>query len=207
MSVCVSSSLSSGMTHASHLHLTSTLSMMQSFQNHHPMAPSIGNSLDMPHAQTPSQQHQLQNSSSSSSSDVNEPNSEMLLSLIARNKTLEGESILAGAISFVVDRFAVGKMLRDRKKSGKYFENSCLRRVVIRDETAKNMTRFRPQQKKVICCLKYSLSPDRTCVAKCARRFRSGDNQMISSTEFGVVYSDVVRYCDVNLRYSTELTL
>lgn len=93
MSVCVSSSLMSGMTHASHLHLTSTLSMMQSFQNHHQMAPSsvLASSLDMQHSQQSSQQLQLQNSSSSSSSDMNEPNSEMLLALIARNKTLEGK--------------------------------------------------------------------------------------------------------------------
>lgn len=99
MSVCVSSSLSSGMTHASHLHLTSTLSMMQSFQSHHQMAPSssvLGNSLEMSHAQQTNQQLQLQNSSSSSSSDANEPNSEMLLALIARNKTLEGESASNG---------------------------------------------------------------------------------------------------------------
>lgn len=92
MSVCVSSSLSSGMSHVSHLHLTSTLSMMQSFQNHHSMAPSstvLANSLDLSHAQPSG--HQMQNSSSSSSSDMNEPNSEMLLALIARNKTLEGE--------------------------------------------------------------------------------------------------------------------
>lgn len=93
MSVCVSSSLSSGMSHVSHLHLTSTLSMMQSFQNHHSMAPSStvhASSLDLSHAQ-PAGQLQMQNSSSSSSSDMNEPNSEMLLALIARNKTLEGE--------------------------------------------------------------------------------------------------------------------
>lgn len=90
MSVCVSSSLSSGMTHASHLHLTSSLSMMQPFPTHHQMAPSasIGNAgLDLSHA---NQSNQLQSSSSSSSSEMNEPNSEMLLALIARNKTLEG---------------------------------------------------------------------------------------------------------------------
>lgn len=90
MSVCVSSSsISSGMSHVSHLHLTSTLSMMQPFQNHHQMATS---------------QLQMQNSSSSSSSDASEPNSEMLLALIARNKTLEGE----------LKNFAVGK--RKQKK-------------------------------------------------------------------------------------------
>lgn len=93
MSVCVSSSLSSGMTHVSHLHLTSTLSMMQSFQNHHQMVPSSTVLSDMALAQqSNTQQLQMQNSSSSSSSDANEPNSEMLLALIARNKTLEGES-------------------------------------------------------------------------------------------------------------------
>lgn len=92
MSVCVSSSLS-GMSHVSHLH--STLSMMQPFQNHHQMAPSstavLPNGLEISHAQPSSQQLQMQNSSSSSSSDGNEPNPEMLLALIARNKTLEGE--------------------------------------------------------------------------------------------------------------------
>ncbi|CRK93485.1 CLUMA_CG007021, isoform A [Clunio marinus] len=91
MSVCVSSSLSGGMTHASHLHLTSTLSMMQqSFQSHHPMAPSavLNSNLEMSQTQSSTQ---LQTSSSSSSSDINEPNQEMLLALIARNKTLEGE--------------------------------------------------------------------------------------------------------------------
>lgn len=88
MSVCVSSSLSSGMTHASHLHLTSSLSM-QPFPTHHQMAPSVNSAgLDLSHANHPSQQ--LQSSSSSSSSEMNEPNSEMLLALIARNKTLEG---------------------------------------------------------------------------------------------------------------------
>jgi hypothetical protein len=58
--------------------------MMQPFQSHHQMATS---------------QLQMQNSSSSSSSDASEPNSEMLLALIARNKTLEGE----------FESFAVGK--------------------------------------------------------------------------------------------------
>ena len=94
MSVCVSSSLSSGMSHVSHLHLTSSLSMMQPYQNHHQMAPSsavLNNGLDMTLAQQSSQQLQMQSSSSSSSSDMNEPNPEMLLALIARNKTLEGE--------------------------------------------------------------------------------------------------------------------
>lgn len=76
MSVCVSSSLSSGMSHVSHLHMTSTFPMMHSFQNHQ-MAPSSVNS-------------QLQNTSTSSDPQ-NEPNPEMLLALISRNKTLEGE--------------------------------------------------------------------------------------------------------------------
>lgn len=108
MSVCVSSSLNSGMTHVSHLHLTSTLSMMQSFQNHHQMAPSssvINNNLDLSHAQQSSQQLHMQTSSSSSSSDGNEPNSEMLLALIARNKTLEGKP----RFLFFLSKFAVGK--------------------------------------------------------------------------------------------------
>lgn len=94
MSVCVSSSLNTGMSHASHLHLTSTLSMMQPFQSHHQMASSssaLASGLDLSHAQQTSQQLQMQNSSSSSSSDANDPNPEMLLALIARNKTLEGE--------------------------------------------------------------------------------------------------------------------
>lgn len=93
MSVCVSSSLNSGMSHVSHLHLSSSLSMMHPFQNHHQMAPSstiLNNGLDLSQAQQ-SNQLQMQNSSSSSSSDGNEPNPEMLLALIARNKTLEGE--------------------------------------------------------------------------------------------------------------------
>lgn len=94
MSVCVSSSLNSGMTHVSHLHMTSSLSMMHPFQTHHQMAPSsniLNNGLDLSQAQQSNQQLQMQNSSSSSSSDGNEPNSEMLLALIARNKTLEGK--------------------------------------------------------------------------------------------------------------------
>lgn len=98
MSVCVSS-LNSGMTHVSHLHMTSSaLSMMHPFQNHQ-MAPSTV-SLDMSmhsnQSQSQSNSHQLQNSSSSSSSSSgildlqNDPNPEMLLALITRNKTLEG---------------------------------------------------------------------------------------------------------------------
>lgn len=96
MSICVSSTLTSGMTHVSHLHMTSALSMMHPFQNHQ-MAPSTV-SLDMSmhsnQSQSQSNSHQLQNSSSSSSSssgiDLHEPNPEMLLALITRNKTLEG---------------------------------------------------------------------------------------------------------------------
>lgn len=95
MSVCVSSSLSSGMSHVSHLHLTSSLSMMHPFQNYNQMAPSsniLNSGLDLTQAQHSNQQQpHMQNSSSSSSSDGNEPNPEMLLALIARNKTLEGE--------------------------------------------------------------------------------------------------------------------
>lgn len=84
MSVCVSSALNSGMTHVSHLHMTSALSMMHSFQNHQ-MAPST---IDMSSSHNQSQQNQqIQNASSN---DANEPNPEMLLALIARNKTLEG---------------------------------------------------------------------------------------------------------------------
>lgn len=89
MSVCVSSALNGGMTHVSHLHMTSTLSMMHSFQNHQ-MAPS--SIVDMPpSAHSQSQPNQLMQNASST--DPNEPNSEMLLALIARNKTLEGKYI------------------------------------------------------------------------------------------------------------------
>ena len=59
------------------------------------MAPSsniLNSGLDLTQAQHSNQQQpHMQNSSSSSSSDGNEPNPEMLLALIARNKTLEGE--------------------------------------------------------------------------------------------------------------------
>lgn len=86
MSVCVSSSINSGMTsHVSHLHMTSALSMMHSFQNHQ-MPPSAN--IDMT-------QHNHQQTQSSSQINVtpneNDPNPEMLLALIARNKTLEGK--------------------------------------------------------------------------------------------------------------------
>lgn len=112
MSVCVSSSLNSGMTHVSHLHLTSSLSMMQPFQSHHQMAPSstiLPSNLDIsPHAQQSNPQLQMQNSSSSSSSDANDPNPEMLLALIARNKTLEGECRRYKSF-LVLQKFAVGK--------------------------------------------------------------------------------------------------
>jgi hypothetical protein len=91
--------------------------MMQPYQNHHQMAPSstavLPNGLEISHAQTSSQQLQMQNSSSSSSSDGNEPNPEMLLALIARNKTLEGEfSVIFGAIL----SFAVGKIVEKAEK-------------------------------------------------------------------------------------------
>ena len=81
MSVCVSSALNSGMTHVSHLHMTSALSVMHPFQNHQ-MAPS-STLVDLPSSHS---QHQ-----NASSSDPNDPNPEMLLALIARNKTLEGK--------------------------------------------------------------------------------------------------------------------
>lgn len=94
MSVCVSSALNSGMTtHVSHLHMTSALSMMHPFQNHQ-MAPST---IDMSSSTSSSssshnQVHsQSQSSQNSSSNDPNDPNPEMLLALIARNKSLEGE--------------------------------------------------------------------------------------------------------------------
>jgi hypothetical protein len=84
MSVCVSSALNSGMTHVSHLHMTPALSMMNPFQNHQ-MAPST---IDMSTtSSSASQQQQMQ----SGNADPNEPNPEMLLALIARNKALEGE--------------------------------------------------------------------------------------------------------------------
>lgn len=94
MSICVSSSLNSGMSHVSHLHMTSALSMMHPFQNHQ-MAPStVSLDMSMHNNQSQSNSHQLQNSSSSSSSSASgldlEPNPEMLLALITRNKTLEG---------------------------------------------------------------------------------------------------------------------
>lgn len=88
MSACVSSALNSGMTtHVSHLHVTSALSMMHPFQNHQ-MAPST---IDM--SSTTSSAHN-QTQQNASASDVNEPNPEMLLALIARNKSLEGEHIV-----------------------------------------------------------------------------------------------------------------
>lgn len=88
MSVCVSSSLSSGgMTHStSHMHMTSALSMMHPFQNHQ-MAPSTTTNINL--SSDHSVQSQLQNNLSSD--PQNEPNPEMLLALIARNKTLEGK--------------------------------------------------------------------------------------------------------------------
>lgn len=86
MSVCVSSSLSSGMTsHVSHLHMTSALSMMHPFQNHQ-MPPST--SIDMTQH---NHQTQPQSNSHIATSNENDPNPEMLLALIARNKTLEGK--------------------------------------------------------------------------------------------------------------------
>lgn len=82
MSVCVSSSLNSGMTsHVSHLHMTSAL--MHPFQNH-----------QMP-IDMAQHNHQSQSQSNSQMQNAvtneNEPNPEMLLALIARNKTLEGK--------------------------------------------------------------------------------------------------------------------
>lgn len=80
MSICAKPSSLSEMN-LSHLH---PLSMMQSFQNH-PMTPS--HQTTSIHQQ---QQHQIQNSSDSSS-DPNDPNPELILALIARNKSLEGK--------------------------------------------------------------------------------------------------------------------
>jgi hypothetical protein len=80
MSICAKSTLNE--MNLSHLH---PLSMMNSFQNH-PMAPS--------HAQqTPNQHHHQIQNSSDSSSDPNDPNPELILALIARNKSLEGKFI------------------------------------------------------------------------------------------------------------------
>jgi hypothetical protein len=104
MSVCVSSSLSSGggMTHpTSHMHMTSALSMMHPFQNHQ-MTPSATNVNLSANNSVHSTQSQLQNNSSSD--PQNEPNPEMLLALIARNKTLEGKRYF-----FLLFYNAVGK--------------------------------------------------------------------------------------------------
>lgn len=83
------------------------------------MAPSstsvLANSLDMSLAQQSSQQLQMQNSSSSSSSDANEPNPEMLLALIARNKTLEGE--FAAILFLVIFYLPSGNLTMLRNKN------------------------------------------------------------------------------------------
>lgn len=81
MSVCVSQALNSGI----HMHMAS-MSMMPL----HTMAPTstmLSNSLsnmEMQHS------HQLQLQQQNNILDPNEPNPDMLLALIARNKTLEG---------------------------------------------------------------------------------------------------------------------
>ncbi|KAG5675859.1 hypothetical protein PVAND_005727 [Polypedilum vanderplanki] len=86
MSVCVSSALSTGMTtHASHMHMTPA--MMNPFQNHQ-MAPLT---IDMSTSSATQQQQQQQHQNVSSNVDPNEPNPEMLLALIARNKALEAD--------------------------------------------------------------------------------------------------------------------
>lgn len=89
MSVCVSSALSGvGMS-------ISQMSMMQPLQPHQ-MAPSssslLSNSLvsmDLSHQSH--NQLQMQSQPLNSTADPNEPNSDMLLALIARNKSLEGK--------------------------------------------------------------------------------------------------------------------
>jgi hypothetical protein len=83
--------------------MTSSLAMMQTTY-HHSMAPSTNIDL-ISHNQPIAQQMQLQNSAP----DPNEPNSEMLLALIARNKTLEGESKRFVGFFFHLKNFAVGK--------------------------------------------------------------------------------------------------
>ncbi|KAL7042448.1 hypothetical protein ACKWTF_001141 [Chironomus riparius] len=107
MSVCVSSALNSGMTtHVSHLHMTSALSMMHPFQNHQ-MAPST---IDMSSSTSSSSHNQVhiqsQSSQNTSSNDPNDPNPEMLLALIARNKSLEASIPKCGGChEFILDRF------------------------------------------------------------------------------------------------------
>lgn len=93
MSVCVSSALNSGMTtHVSHLHMTSALSMMHSFQNHQMPPTTLDMSSTTSHNPVHSQNASAQNTSSSN--DPNEPNPEMILALIARNKSLEGKCMV-----------------------------------------------------------------------------------------------------------------
>lgn len=98
MSVCVSSALTSGMQMSHMPSLASSMSMMQPLQPH-PMAPTsslltnnmtnIDLSNSQPHNQLLHSQQQIPNNVN----DPNEPNSDMLLALIARNKSLEGEFI------------------------------------------------------------------------------------------------------------------
>jgi hypothetical protein len=80
MSVCVSSTLSS--SSSSSYGIFSAVSMMHSFQTHSILPPSVDLSINS----SSNGNQSLQNSSID-----NEPNSEILLALIARNKKLEGE--------------------------------------------------------------------------------------------------------------------
>ncbi|CAO1363450.1 unnamed protein product [Diamesa hyperborea] len=97
MSVCVSQALNSGI----HMHMAS-MSMMPL----HTMAPTstmLSNSLsnmEMQHS------HQLQLQHQNNILDPNEPNPDMLLALIARNKTLEATIPKCGGChEFILDRF------------------------------------------------------------------------------------------------------